>query len=99
MFVLVGALTVLQAQTMRPACQASAEFNLPIRPQLPQPATPAALGTPTRPLAPPASSPTTGRPTKPIGPAVAPVVTFRDGLLTVQGDELKPEQRVTAIPG
>src|SRR5258707_8845485 len=87
MFVLIGALTVLQAQTMRPAMPGQGP-NQPANtaPRMPQPPTPAALGTPT----PAAGSSPAIQPSQPvaqpspIGPPVAPVVTFRDELLTVQ---------------
>lgn len=67
-----------------------------VAPRVPQPATPAALGTPT-----PAGA--MGQPAQPvaqpspIGPAVAPVVTFRDGLLTVQALNSNLSSVVTAI--
>jgi hypothetical protein len=97
-FVFMAALTVPQAQTMRPttpgqrpAPQANGA------PRMPQPQTPAALATPT-----PAGS-AAAQPTQPAsqpasaGPPVAPIVTFRDGLLTVQALNSNLSSVVTAI--
>src|SRR4030081_678040 len=100
MFVLTGALTVLQAQTMRPAMPGQRP-NQPANtaPRMPQPPPPAALSTPTPAVSPsPASqsSQPVAQPS-PVGPAVAPVVIFRDGLLTVQALNSNLSSVVTAI--
>ncbi|HXO38652.1 MAG TPA: hypothetical protein VN872_08435, partial [Candidatus Acidoferrum sp.] len=99
-FVLTGALTVLQAQTMRPAMP-SQRPNQPANtaPRMPQPATPAALGTPTPAVGsgPASQAPQPVAQPSPVGPPVAPVVTFRDGLLTVQALNSNLSSVVTAI--
>jgi len=96
----MGALTVLQAQTMRPAMPGQRP-NQPANtaPRMPLPPTPAALGTPTPAVgSSPASQPSqpVAQPS-PMGPPVAPVVTFRDGLLTVQAMNSNLSSVVTAI--
>jgi hypothetical protein len=94
----MGALTVLQAQTMRPAMPGQRQAPpANAAPQVSQPATPAPLGAPTpavgavgqasQSVAQPGSS----------GLAVAPVVTYRDGLLTVQALNSNLSSVVTAI--
>lgn len=98
----MGALTVLQAQTMRPAMpdqRPAPPANT--APKAPQPPAPAALSAPDPAGA--TSQPTqpgaVGQPAQPnpIGPPVAPVVTFRDGLLTVQALNSNLSSVVTAI--
>jgi hypothetical protein len=95
----MGTLTVLHAQTMRPAIPGQGQAPpANVAPRLPRPATPAALGTPT-----PAVGAASQQPAHPVsqpspmGPAVAPVVTFRDGLLTVQALNSNLSSVVTAI--
>ncbi|MGZ4872326.1 MAG: hypothetical protein ACXVK3_10600 [Candidatus Angelobacter sp.] len=90
----MGALTVLQAQTMRPVMPGQRPASpANVAPQVPKPVTPPAsgapgpVGQPTQPVAQPS----------PMGPAVAPVVTFRDGLLTVQALNSNLSSVVTAI--
>jgi hypothetical protein len=89
---------VSQAQTVRPttAGQGTAP-QANGAPRMPQPQTPAALSTPTPaggaavPPSQPATQPGSA------GPPVAPVVTFRDGLLTVQAVNSNLSSVVTAI--
>ncbi|MGC2742169.1 MAG: hypothetical protein WA672_03215 [Candidatus Angelobacter sp.] len=94
-FVFLVAQTLLQAQTMRPAMpvqRPTPPANL--APQLPRPATS---------IAPSAPAPGMGQPAQqavqptPIGPPVAPVVTYRDGLLSVQALNSNLSSVVTAI--
>lgn len=90
----MGALTLLQAQTMRPPMpvqRPTPPANL--APQLP-PQSPtgaqgpaATIGKPAQPVAQPS----------PVGPPVAPVVTYRDGLLSVQALDSNLSSVVTAI--
>lgn len=91
---------MLQAQTMRPAMP-SQRPNQPANtaPRMPQPATPAALGTPTPAVGsgPASQAPQPVAQPSPVGPPVAPVVTFRDGLLTVQALNSNLSSVVTAI--
>jgi hypothetical protein len=95
-FILVGAVTLVQAQTMRPTVPVQRP-NPPggLAPQKPQPATAAPTA--------PAPAPLTGQPTQPavqpspMGPPVAPVVTYRDGLLSVQALNSNLSSVVTAI--
>lgn len=91
----MGALTVLQAQTMRPVMPGQRPAPpTNVAPRGPQATTPAASGAPSpvaQPVAQPAPEPS------PMGPAVAPVVTFRDGLLTVQALNSNLSSVVTAI--
>lgn len=111
----MGALTLLQAQTMRPPMPVkrprppgnlapqmpqqtpqSPQQSAPtpsMAPQLPQqsptgaPAPAATIGQPAQPAAQPS----------PMGPPVAPVVTYRDGLLSVQALNSNLSSVVTAI--
>jgi len=93
-FVLTGAITVLQAQTMRPGVPVQRP-NPPaaLAPQLPPqsansaPTPSAPIGQPAQPIAQPIPS----------GPPVAPVVTYRDGLLSVQALNSSLSSVVTAI--
>jgi hypothetical protein len=96
-FVLFGALALVQAQTMRPTVPVQRP-NPPgsLAPQTPQQALP--------PQSPPAGVPspaaTIGQPAvqpSPMGPPVAPVVTYRDGLLSVQALNSNLSSVVTAI--
>src|ERR1700722_9139023 len=98
MCVLLGTLMVSQAQTVRPTTAAGgAPPKANGAPRMPQPQTPAALSTPTPaggaavPPIQPATQPGSA------GPPVAPVVTFRDGLLTVQAVNSNLSSVVTAI--
>jgi hypothetical protein len=90
-FILVGAVTLVQAQTMRPTVPVQRP-NPPgsLAPQMPQPAT-AAPAVPVPQPTQPAAQPS------PIGPPVAPVVTYRDGLLSVQALNSNLSSVVTAI--
>jgi hypothetical protein len=102
MFVLVAALSVLQAQTVRPAMPVQRQASPGnAAPRMPQPQTPAALGAPAGAPTPavggvPQATQPAVQPT-PMGPAIAPVVTFRDGLLTVQALNSNLSSVVTAI--
>lgn len=97
MFVLLGALAVVQAQTMRPTVPGQRPAPAAnAAPRMPQPPTPAALGAPT-PAAGAAAQPTQSTTQPGASPAVAPVVTFRDGLLTVQALNSNLSSVVTAI--
>jgi hypothetical protein len=92
-FVLFGALTLLQAQTMRPAVpvqRPTPPANL--APQTPQstPAVSTAPG-PATVMAQPTVQPSS------MAPPVAPVVTYRDGLLSVQALNSNLSSVVTAI--
>lgn len=93
-FVLMGALTLLQAQTMRPA--------MPVQRPTP-PANLAPQMPPQSPTGAPAPAATSGQPVQPatqpgpMGPPVAPVVTYRDGLLSVQALNSNLSSVVTAI--
>lgn len=95
-FVLFCALTLLQAQTMRPTVPVQRP-NPPgsLAPQMPQqtPPTqsPVGIPTPAATVAQPAVQP------GPMGPPVAPVVTYRDGLLSVQALNSNLSSVVTAI--
>src|SRR5438270_11713152 len=93
-FILIGTLTLLQAQTMRPTMPVQRPTPPgSLAPQVPQPATAAPTG----------SAPVMGQPTPPamqpgtMGPPVAPVVTYRDGLLSVQALNSNLSSVVTAI--
>lgn len=96
-FALLGALTLLQAQAMRPGMPVQRP-NPPatLAPQIPQ-QTPQSQKGATAPAAEtsqpaqPAVQPT------PIGPPVAPIVTYRDGLLSVQAANSSLSSVVTAI--
>jgi hypothetical protein len=90
-FVLISAVTLVQAQTMRPTVPVQRP-NPPgsLAPQMPQPAT-AAPAVPVPQPTQPAAQPS------PIGPPVAPVVTYRDGLLSVQALNSNLSSVVTAI--
>jgi hypothetical protein len=93
-FVLTAAVTLLQAQTMRPATPVQrpnppANLAPQLPPQSPTGAPAPAAGT-VQP-APPAVQPS------PVGPPVAPVVTYRDGLLSVQAINSNLSSVVTAI--
>src|SRR5579864_1957431 len=110
-FVLMGALTVLHGQIMRPrrpVQRPTPPANLV--PQIPQPtpsATPvapaSAMVQPTQPQPAQPTPPAAAQPTKPVaqpsptGPPVAPVVTYRDGLLSVQALNSNLSSVVTAI--
>src|SRR5690349_10285282 len=93
-FLFIGALTLAQAQTMRPAMPVQRP-NPPgsLAPQVPQPTT----------ASPTAPAPVAAQPTQPavqpspLGPPVAPVVTYRDGLLSVQALNSNLSSVVTAI--
>jgi len=93
-FLFIGALTLVQGQTIRPAMPVQRP-NPPgsLAPQVPQPAT-------ASPIAP---APVAAQPTQPavqpspLGPPVAPVVTYRDGLLSVQALNSNLSSVVTAI--
>jgi len=94
-FVLTGAITVLQAQTIRPSGVPVQRPNPPatLSPQMPQQS----------PYSAPASAPPAGQPVQPTaqpipsGPPVAPVVTYRDGMLSVQALNSNLSSVVTAI--
>jgi hypothetical protein len=90
-FVLISAVTLVQAQTMRPTVPVQRP-NPPgsLAPQMPQPATAAPTAPAPQPTQ-PAVQPS------PIGPPVAPVVTYRDGLLSVQALNSNLSSVVTAI--
>jgi len=97
MFVLLGALAVVQAQTTRPTVPGQRPAPAAnAAPRMPQPPTPAALDAPT-PAAGAAAQPTQSTTQPGASPAVAPVVTFRDGLLTVQALNSNLSSVVTAI--
>ena len=87
----MGALTLVQAQTMRPAMPVQRP-NPPgsLAPQMPQPATAAPTAPASQPTQ-PAVQPSA------LGPPVAPVVTYRDGLLSVQALNSNLSSVVTAI--
>lgn len=95
-FVLFCALTLLQAQTMRPTVPVQRP-NPPgsLAPQMPQqtlpPQSPVGVPNPTATVGQPAVQP------GPMGPPVAPVVTYRDGLLSVQALNSNLSSVVTAI--
>ncbi|MCU1221692.1 MAG: hypothetical protein JWN42_2889 [Candidatus Angelobacter sp.] len=103
-FVLAAALPLLQGQTIRPAMPGQRP-NQPARPNQPvnvspqpsQPAPPAASGTPTPAVGVPSQPAQPAMQPGPSGPPVAPVVTFRDGLLTVQALNSNLSSVVTAI--
>ena len=96
-FVLTAALTVLQAQTVRPTAPSQRPAPQATgAPRMPQPQTPAALATPTPPGAAVQPTQAASQPGS-AGPPVAPVVTFRDGLLTVQALNSNLSSVVTAI--
>ena len=92
---------MLQAQTMRPvmpgqrptppANVASQGTQPPTQPQSGAPAPAGAAGQPPQPVGQPVVQPS------PVGPAVAPIVTFKDGLLTVQALNSNLSSVVTAI--
>lgn len=98
-FVLTAAVTLLQAQAMRPGMPVQrptppATLAPPTPQQTPPPQSPAGAPTPaagTGQTAQPAVQPT------PVGPPVAPVVTYRDGLLSVQAMNSNLSSVVTAI--
>jgi hypothetical protein len=95
-FILTGTLTLVQAQAARPTVPVQRP-NPPgsLAPQPPQPATAVPKA--------PVPAPVTGQPTQPagqpspMGPPVAPVVTYRDGLLSVQALNSNLSSVVTAI--
>ena len=91
---------MLQAQTMRPIMPGQRPAPpANVGPQGTQPATPpqpgaapaGAPGQPSQPVGQPVAQPS------PVGPAVAPIVTFKDGLLTVQALNSNLSSVVTAI--
>src|SRR5438270_2958849 len=93
-FILIGTLALLQAQTMRPSMPVQRPTPPgSLAPHISQPATAAPTG----------STPVMGQPTPPamqpgtMGPPVAPVVTYRDGLLSVQALNSNLSSVVTAI--
>ena len=88
---MVGALTLVQAQTMRPAMPVQRP-NPPgsLAPQIPQPAAAAPTAPAPQPAQPAAQSSL-------LGPPLAPVVTYRDGLLSVQALNSNLSSVVTAI--
>jgi hypothetical protein len=96
MLIFIGAVALVQAQTMRPTAPVQRP-NPPgsLAPQMPQPATAAPAA--------PAPAPATAQSTPPtvqpnlVGPPVAPVVTYRDGLLSVQALNSNLSSVVTAI--
>ena len=98
-FVLSAAVTLLQAQAMRPGMPVQRP-NPPtnLAPQTPQQTLP-----PQAPTGAPAPAAGTAQPAQPVvqpaptGPAVAPVVTYRDGLLSVQAMNSNLSSVVTAI--
>lgn len=95
-FVLFGALMLLQAQTMRP----TVPVQRPNPPGSLAQQTPHQTPPPQSPLGAPASSATIGQSAVqpgPMGPPVAPVVTYRDGLLSVQALNSNLSSVVTAI--
>jgi hypothetical protein len=92
-FVLTGAVTLLQAQTSRPVMpvqRPTPPANL--APQMPQQTPP-----PQSPIGAPAPAPVPAAQPSPMGPAVPPVVTYRDGLLSVQALNSNLSSVVTAI--
>ena len=95
-FIVIGALTLVQAQTMRPAMPVQRP-NPPgsLAPQVPPPATAAPTAPAPAPVMTQPSQPA-GQPS-PLGPPVAPVVTYRDGLLSVQALNSNLSSVVTAI--
>src|SRR6478672_11590670 len=95
-FIFIGALTLAQAQTMRPAMPVQRP-NPPgsLAPQVPPPATAAPTAPAPAPVMTQPSQPA-GQPS-PLGPPVAPVVTYRDGLLSVQALNSNLSSVVTAI--
>ncbi len=98
-FLLTGAVTLLQAQAMRPGMpvqRPTPPANL--APQMPQQTLPAQ--SPTGAPAPAGGIGQVAQPTvqqSPAGPPVAPVVTYRDGLLSVQALNSNLSSVVTAI--
>jgi hypothetical protein len=91
----MGALTLLQAQTMRPAMpvqRPTPPANL--APQVPQAKTSTMPGAPAPGIAQPVQPAVQP---SPMGPPVAPVVTYRDGLLSVQALNSNLSSVVTAI--
>lgn len=92
-FVLSAAVTLLQAQAMRP--------GMPV--QRPTPPATLAPQSPIGAPAPAAPFPGTSQPAQPaaqpspIGPPVVPIVTYRDGLLSVQAVNSSLSSVVTAI--
>lgn len=86
-FVLTGAVTLLQAQTMRPMPVQRPTPPANLAPQLP----------PQSPIGAPAPAQVPAAQSSPMGPAVAPVVTYRDGLLSVQAMNSSLSSVVTAI--
>ena len=92
-FVLTGAVTLLQAQTSRPVMPVQRP-NPPatLAPQMPQQTPP-----PQSPIGAPAPAQVPAAQPSPMGPAVAPVVTYRDGLLSVQALNSSLSSVVTAI--
>jgi hypothetical protein len=92
-FVLTTATALLQAQTMRPGVVQRPAPPANLAPQVPPQSAPSGTaptaggGQPTQ----PAVQPT------PVGPATAPVVTYRDGLLSVQAMNSNLSSVVTAI--
>jgi hypothetical protein len=96
MFIFIGAVTLVQAQTMRPTVPVQRP-NPPgsLAPHMPQPAS-AAPAAPAPASATAQSTPPTVQPNL-VGPPVAPVVTYRDGLLSVQALNSNLSSVVTAI--
>src|ERR1041385_1257617 len=98
-FVLTASLALLQAQTMRPAVPVQRP-NPPatLAPQMPQ-QSPSNAQAPTAPVpAAPGSGPAQPAVQQaPVGPPVPPVVTYRDGLLSVQALNSSLSSVVSAI--
>ena len=96
-FVLLGSLAVVQAQAARPVYPVARPIPANTAPPTPQPPPQPA------PAVTPASTPQPPPPTTAhlsdtnLGPAVPPVVTFRDGLLTVQAMNSSLSSVLTAI--
>jgi hypothetical protein len=92
-FFLMGAAYFAQAQAPRPGMPGQSPAQPPVttpRPQIPGATVTAPAGSqPQQPVSRPADSP--------VGPAVPPVVTYRDGLLTVQALNSNLSSVVTAI--
>jgi hypothetical protein len=91
-FVLTGAVTLLQAQTMRPMPVQRPTPPANLAPQMPQQTPP-----PQSPIGAPAPAQVPAAQPNPMGPAVPPVVTYRDGLLSVQALNSSLSSVVTAI--
>jgi len=91
-FVLTGAVTLLQAQAMRPMPVQRPTPPANLAPQMPQQTPP-----PQSPIGAPAPAQVPAAQPSPMGPAVPPVVTYRDGLLSVQALNSSLSSVVTAI--